>query len=79
MAGRTEKVQENAVSPASYQDAETLKFGKNLKNITIGERRPAKEKETIGPGVYEVEKADKVTKYNCRTINFEDQIGRQDT
>jgi len=62
MKGRAEKVDETSVSPASYQDSEALKFGKNLKGITMGERRPIKEKETIGPGVYDVQKADKVTK-----------------
>ena len=62
MKGRAEKVDETSISPASYQDSEALKFGKNLKGITMGERRPIKEKETIGPGVYDVEKADKLTK-----------------
>ena len=74
MTGRTVKVQGSDIGPGHYESQ--YEFGSDTKKITIGERRPEKERESIGPGLYDVESADRHVKENPRSVDFAAQKGR---
>lgn len=45
------------LSPGQYDDR-SYKFGNNAKGFTIGEKRETRIESTVGPGSYDVDKAD---------------------
>ena len=48
------------VAPGQYDDG--IRFNSNAKGFKIGEKRPEKVNEGIGPGGYSPERADGLTK-----------------
>jgi len=54
------------VSPGQYDDR-NYEFGSKSKGFTIGERREQRTETTLGPGAYDVDKADAVTKTKTMT------------
>lgn len=48
------------VAPGQYDDG--IRFNSNTKSFRIGEKRPEKVKEGMGPGEYSPERADCLTK-----------------
>ena len=54
------------VAPGQYDDG--MRFNSNVKSFKIGEKRPEKPREGMGPGDYEIEIANSVTK--TRTVNI---------
>ena len=54
------------VAPGQYDDG--MRFNSNVKSFKIGEKRPEKPREGMGPGAYEIEIANSVTK--TRTVNI---------
>ena len=58
------------LAPGSYDD-NSYKFGEGTKpSFTIAERRDASEKETVGPGAYEPDRAKDVTKPKAPNVNM---------
>jgi len=53
------------VAPGQYDDGQ--RFNSNAKSFRIGEKREERITKTIGPGAYDYEKADAVTK--CKLVN----------
>ena len=47
-----------------------MRFNSNVKSFRIGEKRPEKPKEGMGPGAYEPDRADDVTKPKMPNINM---------
>ena len=56
------------VAPGQYDDGQ--RFNSNVKSMTIGEKRATKVVKTAGPGEYDHEKADAVTKSKIPNINM---------
>ena len=54
------------VAPGQYDDG--MRFNSNVKSFKIGEKRPEKPSEGMGPGAYEIEIAENLTK--TRTVNI---------
>ena len=53
------------VAPGQYDDGQ--RFNSNVKAFKIGEKRPERTIEGLGPGTYSPERADAMTK--CKTVN----------
>lgn len=67
------------VSPGQYDDR-NYKFGSNSKGFTIGEKRETKVSDGIGPGAYNPERAESMTKTKTTTtINMSSSPGRPST
>jgi len=49
------------VAPGQYEDR-SYKFGNDTKGFTIGEKRETRIERTVGPGEYDMERADNMTK-----------------
>ena len=56
------------VGPGQYED--NKQFGHDTKTFTIGEKRFEKTVETIGPGAYDVDRADNITRVRATNINM---------
>jgi len=56
------------VSPGQYDAG--YKFGDDAKPFMIGERRPQKLNDNVGPGHYSPERADSITKTQAPRINM---------
>ena len=56
------------VAPGQYDDGK--RFNDNVKSFKIGEKRPEKPREGMGPGTYSPEIADSVTKPKMPNINM---------
>ena len=56
------------VAPGQYDDG--IRFNSNVKSFKIGEKREEKIVSTMGPGAYDFEKADTVTKTKIVNINM---------
>ena len=56
------------VAPGQYDDG--IRFNSNVKSFKIGEKRPEREVETMGPGTYDPDRADGVTKPKMPNINM---------
>ena len=57
------------MGPGSYHDA-NYNFGKDAKGFTIGEKRPEKLGDGLGPGAYDPEKADAMTRSRMPRVDF---------
>ena len=55
------------VAPGQYDDG--MRFNDNVKSFKIGEKRPEKPREGMGPGTYSPERADGMTK--SRAVNID--------
>jgi len=67
------------VSPGQYDDR-NYQFGSNAKGFTIGEKRETKVSDGIGPGAYNPERAESMTKTKTTTtINMSSSPGRPST
>ena len=55
------------VAPGQYNDGK--RFNDNVKSFRIGEKRPEKPDTNMGPGAYDPERADSLTK--SRTANID--------
>ena len=67
------------VAPGQYDDRK-YEFGKNVKSFTIGEKRETRMSESMGPGSYNPEKAEAMTKTKTTTtINMASSPGRPST
>ena len=55
------------VAPGQYDDG--MRFNSNVKSFKIGEKRLEKPREGMGPGAYEPELAENLTK--TRTVNID--------
>ena len=53
-----------------------MKFGYDVKSFKIGEKRPKKVGEGIGPGQYSPERAESVTKAKTPVVLFSKQASR---
>ena len=62
------------VAPGQYDHGG--KFGDNAKSFRIGEKRPERPSEGVGPGAYEPELADALTKSKSPNINLGSSPGR---
>ena len=56
------------VAPGQYDDG--IRFNSNTKSFTIGEKRAERIIETMGPGTYDPDKADGVTKPKMPNISM---------
>ncbi len=56
------------VAPGQYDDGQ--RFNSNVKSFKIGEKRDENIPQTMGPGAYDHEKADGVTKSKMPNINM---------
>ena len=56
------------VAPGQYDDG--VRFNTNVKNMRIGEKRPEKPREGMGPGAYDPDRADAMTKSKIPNINM---------
>jgi len=57
------------VGPGQYDDR-NYEFGTNSKSFTIGEKRLERVVETMGPGTYDPDRADGVTKQKIPNVNM---------
>ena len=55
-------------APGQYDDG--IRFNSNSKSFTIGEKRIVREVETMGPGTYDADRADGVTRSKMPNINM---------
>ena len=56
------------VAPGQYDDGK--RFNDGVKSFKIGEKRPEKPKEGMGPGAYSPERADTLTKTKIANIDM---------
>ena len=56
------------LGPGHYES--DLKFAKDTKTFTIGEKREFKVTESVGPGQYEIERAEVLTKSKAPKITM---------
>ena len=56
------------VAPGQYDDG--IRFNSNVKSFKIGEKRAEKVKEGMGPGAYDPDRADGITKPKMANINL---------
>ena len=67
--GRAELVTKTTtVGPGEYDD--NKQFGQDTKSFTIGEKRVFKTVETMGPGAYDIDRADNITRVRATNINM---------
>ena len=57
-----------SVGPGQYDDGK--RFNSNVKPMRIGEKRPEKPREGMGPGAYDPDRADALTKSKSPNINM---------
>ena len=57
-----------SVAPGQYDDGK--RFNSNVKPFRIGEKRETVVTTSLGPGAYDHEKADAITKYKMPNINM---------
>ena len=58
----------NAAAPGQYDS--DVRFGQNTKSFTIGEKRETRVVETMGPGSYSPEVADRQTKNRTGAVDM---------
>ena len=56
------------VAPGQYDDG--IRFNSGVKGFIIAEKRETRTVETMGPGAYEPDKADALTKPKIPNINL---------
>ena len=56
------------VAPGQYDDG--VRWNSNVKNMRIGEKRAERPKESMGPGAYDPDRADGVTKNKIPNFNM---------
>ena len=56
------------VGPGQYDDGK--RFGSDSRTFTIGEKRAVKMTETMGPGLYDIERGDAITRVRTTNINM---------
>ena len=56
------------VAPGQYDDG--IRFNSNVKSFKISEKREERIVETMGPGAYDHERADNLTKSKSPNINM---------
>ena len=66
--------QVGTAGPGAYDSP--MKFGYDVKSFKIGEKRPEKVGEGIGPGQYSPERAESVTKAKTPVVLFSKQASR---
>ena len=59
---------EHAAAPGQYDDG--VRFNTGVKSFTIGEKREQRIPVTAGPGEYQHEKAENLTKTKCANIDM---------
>lgn len=69
---------EASIAPGQYDDGNS-KFGKDVRGFTIGEKRDKPIAETMGPGAYDPDKAEKMTRPKSPTVNLGQSPSRPDT
>ena len=73
------KKDEANLGPGQYDDR-NYEFGQQTKSFTIGEKRTERVVETMGPGTYDPDRADGVTKTKTTaTINMASSPARPST
>ena len=55
--GTFAKQEDYSVAPGQYDDGK--RFNSNVKSFTIGEKRETKITQSMGPGSYDVDRADR--------------------
>jgi hypothetical protein len=65
------------MGPGQY--ASTAKFGDDAKPFRIGEKRPEKLNDNVGPGHYSPERAESVTKPKTKNFVFSKEPSRPDS
>ena len=63
------------LGPGQYDDG-SKEFGRETKTFTIGEKRTERMVETMGPGQYQPERADALTKSKVKTVNISSSPAR---
>ena len=56
------------VAPGQYDHGK--RFGEDTKSFRIGEKREVRIEQTAGPGTYEADRADAITKQKTPNINM---------
>ncbi len=56
------------VAPGQYDDG--IRFNSSVKDMRIREKRPEKAREGMGPGAYDPDRADALTKSKSPNINM---------
>ena len=57
------------MAPGQYDDG-NLKFANNVNGFTIGEKREQRIQQTVGPGEYDTDRADNVTKSKSPQVSL---------
>jgi len=65
------------VAPGQYDDGKN--FGSDTKSFRIGEKRETRIQETMGPGSYNPERAEAMTKTKITTVNMASSPSRPGT
>ena len=61
-------IKETVAGPGQYDDG--IRFNSNTKSFTIGEKRTERVVESMGPGTYNPDVADGVTKPKAPNVNM---------
>ena len=56
------------MAPGQYDDGK--RFNSNVKSFTISEKRETRTERTVGPGEYDTNRADSLTKSKSPNINM---------
>ena len=56
------------VAPGQYDDG--VRFNSNVKAMKIREKRPERMTESMGPGAYDHERADGITKHKIANVTM---------
>ena len=56
------------MAPGQYDDGK--RFNSNVKSFTISEKRNTRTEKTVGPGEYDTNRADSLTKSKSPNINM---------
>ena len=75
---RTEIVSKTSTSVGPGAYTYEKRFGEETKTFRIGERREEKVVETMGPGLYDVERGDAITRVRSTNINMGTSPTRRD-
>ena len=62
------KAQDGSAGPGQYNDG--IRFNSSVKSFRIGEKRTEIPKESMGPGAYDPDKADRMTKPKIKNIDL---------
>ena len=65
------------VAPGQYDDR-NYEFGRKVVGFTIGEKRETRLQDGMGPGAYDPDRADRLTKSKIPNVNMGSSPGRPD-